>query len=192
MKEDTTITQLHQPGAMLHPMAEIAREGTIQMLAAALMEEAASFTDERLPDGSQRVVGHGTGPSRMIQTGIGQIPIKRQKVRDRNAATSPSAVRPSGHDKHFRPEAAGRAMMHPFLKQPFRQDAAGEQITRSRSAVSEQSHGRLHVLLRWWTHPEEAPQGVRDGQMVGWQANYARNGAFRPCGHMLTQHRSLS
>ena len=87
MKDDTTITPLHQPGSILDPLTEIARDGAHQMLAAALRAEAAGFVarfeDERLPDGRQRVVRHGTGPERMIQTGIGPIPVQRQKVRDR-------------------------------------------------------------------------------------------------------------
>ena len=87
MKDDTTITLLHQPGLILDPLTEIAREGARQMLAAALKAEAATFValfeDERLPDGRQRVVHHGTGPERMIQTGIGAIQVVRQKVRDR-------------------------------------------------------------------------------------------------------------
>ncbi|WP_445323613.1 transposase [Paracoccus yeei] len=87
MKDDTTIPPLHQSGTILDPLAEIAREGARQMLAAALRAEAASFvarfTDERLPDGRQRVVHHGTGPARMIQTGIGPLPVQRHKVRDR-------------------------------------------------------------------------------------------------------------
>ena len=87
MKDDTTITPLHQPGTILDPLTEIAREGARRMLAAALKAEAASFValfeDERLPDGRQRVVHHGTGPERTIQTGIGAIPVARQKVRDR-------------------------------------------------------------------------------------------------------------
>jgi putative transposase len=89
MEDDTTITQLHQPGSILDPLTEIAREGARQMLAAALRAEAASFVaqfeDERLPDGRHRIVRHGTGPERMIQTGIGPIPVQRQKVRDRAA-----------------------------------------------------------------------------------------------------------
>uniref|UniRef100_UPI0018D570DF hypothetical protein n=1 Tax=Paracoccus aminovorans TaxID=34004 RepID=UPI0018D570DF len=36
MKDNTTITQLHQPGTILDPLTEIAREGARQMLAAAL------------------------------------------------------------------------------------------------------------------------------------------------------------
>ncbi len=57
------------------------------MLAAAFKAEAASFLAqfgvERLPDGRQRVVWHGAGPERTIRTGIGSIPVQRQKVRDR-------------------------------------------------------------------------------------------------------------
>lgn len=57
------------------------------MLCAALRAEAASFvaqfSEERLADGRQRVVHHGAGPERTIQTGIGPIPVRRQKVRDR-------------------------------------------------------------------------------------------------------------
>ena len=87
MNDYTTITSLHQPGEILDPLTEIAREGARQMLAAALRAEAASFvasfTVARLPDGRQRVVHHGTGPARMIPTGIGPVPVQRHKVRDR-------------------------------------------------------------------------------------------------------------
>src|SRR6056297_534551 len=87
MNEDTTITPLHQLGSVLDPLTELAREGARQMLAAALKAEAASFVaqfaEELLPDGRQRVVRHGAGPERTIQTGIGAIPVQRPKVRDR-------------------------------------------------------------------------------------------------------------
>jgi transposase-like protein len=87
MKDDNTITLLHQPGSIIDPLTEIAREGARQMLMAALKAEAASFValfgEELLPDGRQRVVRHGAGPERTIQSGIGPIPIQRQKVRDR-------------------------------------------------------------------------------------------------------------
>ena len=78
MNDDTTISPLHQPGSILDPLTEIAREGARQMLAAALKAEAASFVaqfnDDLLPDGRQRVVHHGTGPERTIQTGTGRSP----------------------------------------------------------------------------------------------------------------------
>lgn len=87
MNDDTTITPLDQPGLILDPLTEIAREGARRMLAAALKAEAANlvaqFNDDLLPDGRQRVVHHGTGPERMIQTGIGPLAVTRHKVRDR-------------------------------------------------------------------------------------------------------------
>ncbi len=93
MKDDTTITSLHQPGTILDPLTEIAHEGARRMLMAALKAEAASFValfeDERLPDGRRRVVHHGAGPERTIQTGIGPIPVQRQKVRDRAMGVVP-------------------------------------------------------------------------------------------------------
>lgn len=93
MKDDTTITPLHQPGSITDRLTEIARDGARQMLMAALKAEAASFvaqcSGERLLDGRQRVVHHGTGPERMIQTGIGPVPVQRQKVRDRATDVAP-------------------------------------------------------------------------------------------------------
>jgi transposase-like protein len=95
MKDDTTITLLHQPGSIIDPLTEIAREGGRQMLKAALRAEAASFVaqfgEELLPDGRRRVVRHGTGPEREIQTGIGPIRVARQKVRDRATDVPPEA-----------------------------------------------------------------------------------------------------
>ena len=93
MKDDTTIIPLHQPGSIVDPLTEIAREGARRMLAVALKAEAASFVaqfgEEVLPDGRQRVVRHGCGPERTIQTGIGPIPVARQKVRDRATDVPP-------------------------------------------------------------------------------------------------------
>ena len=87
MNDGTTITPPHQPGLILDPLTEIAREGARRMLAAALKAEAANFVAQfnadLRPDGRQRVVHHGTGPERMIQTGIGPLAVKRHKVRDR-------------------------------------------------------------------------------------------------------------
>jgi putative transposase len=80
---------------IIDPLTEIAREGARQMLKAALRAEAASFVaqfdQELLPDGRRRVVRHGTGPEREIQTGIGPIRVARQKVRDRATDMPPEA-----------------------------------------------------------------------------------------------------
>ena len=93
MKDDITITPLHQPGSIVDPLTEIARDGACRMLAVALKAEAASFiaqfSEELLPDGRQRVVLHGAGPERTIQTGVGPIRVARQKVRDRATDVPP-------------------------------------------------------------------------------------------------------
>ena len=56
------------------------------MLAEMLKAEAdafvAKFAAERLGDGRQRVVRHGFGPERQIQSGIGPLDVQRPKVRD--------------------------------------------------------------------------------------------------------------
>ena len=95
MDDDTTITPLHQPGSVEDPLTEIARDGARRMLAAALRAEAEAFVaqhaEEILPDGRQRVVRHGYGPERSIQTGIGALDVRRPKVRDRAEGVPPEA-----------------------------------------------------------------------------------------------------
>lgn len=90
MKDDSTITALKQPGLIIDPLTEIARDGARRMLALALRSEVdeflALYSEERLEDGRSRVVRHGHGPDRAIQTGIGPIEIARPKVRDRAPA----------------------------------------------------------------------------------------------------------
>jgi putative transposase len=92
MKDDTSVIRLRQRGSVEDPLTEIAREGARRMLVTALEAEIGAFLDgfagERLPDGRQRVVRHGHGPERKIQTGIGALEIRRPKVRDRAAAAS--------------------------------------------------------------------------------------------------------
>jgi putative transposase len=89
MKEDTSIVQFRQPGSVEDPLTEIAREGARRMLASALEAEieafVGQFAEERLPDGRQRIVRHGHGPQRKIQTGVGALEVRRPKVRDRAA-----------------------------------------------------------------------------------------------------------
>lgn len=90
MKDDSTITALKQPGLIIDPLTEIARDGARRMLALALRSEVdeflALYSEERLEDGRSRVVRHGHGPDRAIQTGIGPIEVARPKVRDRAPA----------------------------------------------------------------------------------------------------------
>ena len=94
MKNDTTILPFRQSESIADPLTELAREGARRMLAEALKAEAdafvASFADEQLEDGRQRIVRHGFGPERKIQTGIGALDVQRPKVRDRMDALDPA------------------------------------------------------------------------------------------------------
>ncbi|MDA0224109.1 MAG: IS256 family transposase, partial [Proteobacteria bacterium] len=89
MKNDTSILPFRQSETIADPLTELAREGARRMLAEALKAEAdafvASFANEQLDDGRQRIVRHGFGPERQIQTGIGALDVQRPKVRDRLA-----------------------------------------------------------------------------------------------------------
>src|SRR5712691_7812369 len=87
MSRDTTVVAFRQPEAIDDPLSELAREGARRMLAQMLIAEADSFVamwkDLKLPDGRDRVVRHGHGPHRTIQTGVGPVEVRRAKVRDR-------------------------------------------------------------------------------------------------------------
>jgi putative transposase len=60
MKNDTSILPFRQSETIVDPLTELAREGARRMLAEALKAEAdafvASFAEEKLDDGRQRIV----------------------------------------------------------------------------------------------------------------------------------------
>jgi putative transposase len=87
MEKTTTAVPFRQVDSVDDPLTEIAREGARRMLAVAMGVEADAFVAQHsgvaLPDGRQRVVRHGHGPMRRIQTGVGPLEVQRPKVRDR-------------------------------------------------------------------------------------------------------------
>ena len=89
MKTDTTILAFQHPDEIDDPLTSVLHEGARRLLAQAIEAEAESFLaamqGERLADGRARVVRHGHGPERAIQTGIGAVPVRRAKLRDRGA-----------------------------------------------------------------------------------------------------------
>ena len=97
MSRDTTVIQLRQPDAIDDPLSELAREGARRMLGQVLIAEADAFVamwkDVKLPDGRDRVVHHGYGPERAIQTGIGPVAVRRAKVRDRGKVGAAEKIR---------------------------------------------------------------------------------------------------
>jgi putative transposase len=97
MSRDTTVIPFRQPEAIDDPLTEIAREGARRMLAQVLIAEADAFvavwTDLKLSDGRDRVVRHGHGPRRAIQTGVGPVEVRRAKVRDRGDVDAGEKIR---------------------------------------------------------------------------------------------------
>ena len=86
---DTTVVPLRHPDTIEDPLTAVLRSGARRLLAQAVEAEAEAFLAEmkgmRLPDGRERVVRHGHGPERLVQTGIGPVPVRRAKLRDRGA-----------------------------------------------------------------------------------------------------------
>jgi putative transposase len=97
MLRDTTVVSFRQPDAIDDPLTDLAREGARRMLAQALVAEADAFVaqwkDLKLPDGRDRIVRHGHGPQRTIQTGIGPVEVRRTKVRDRGDVGAGEKIR---------------------------------------------------------------------------------------------------
>lgn len=89
MKIDSTVLAFQHPSEIDDPLTSVLRDGARRLLAQAIEAEAAAFLavmkDERLSDGRARLVRHGHGPQRTIQTGIGPVSVRRAKLRDRGA-----------------------------------------------------------------------------------------------------------
>jgi len=97
MTEPTNVVRFRQPEDIDDPLTDVLRAGARRLLAQAVELEAEAFLaareDLRLPDGRPRLVRHGYGPERQVQTGIGPVPVSRVKIRDRGAAEGGERVR---------------------------------------------------------------------------------------------------
>ncbi|BCA63130.1 transposase [Sphingomonas sp. HMP9] len=97
MTDTTNVVQFRQPDDVDDPLTEVLRAGARRLLAQAVELEAEAFLaardDLRLPDGRSRLVRHGHGPERQVQTGIGPVPVSRVKIRDRGGAEEGERVR---------------------------------------------------------------------------------------------------
>jgi len=97
MNDTTNIVRLRQPDTIDDPLTDILRIGARKLLAQAIEIEAeaylSSMRDLKLPDGRDRLVRHGHGPERTIQTGIGPVAVSRVKIRDRGATDDADRIR---------------------------------------------------------------------------------------------------
>ena len=96
MSEDSVV-RLQQPGTIEDPLTEILRDGARKLLQQAIEAEVeallAEHADLVTEDGRRRLVRHGHGPEREILTGIGPVPVRRAKVRDRGANSAGERIR---------------------------------------------------------------------------------------------------
>jgi putative transposase len=97
MSTSTNVVRLRQPDEIDDPLTEVLRAGARRLLAQAVELEAEAFLtsmrDLKLPDGRDRLVRHGRGPERTVQTGIGPVAVARVKIRDRGATGEADRVR---------------------------------------------------------------------------------------------------
>ena len=77
MNSDSTIVPLRQPEEIDDPLTAVLRNGARRLLAQAVEAEAEAFLATmkgmRLADGRERIVRHGHGPERLVQTGIALV-----------------------------------------------------------------------------------------------------------------------
>ena len=95
---DDNVVRLIQPGAFDDQLTEVLRNGARALLAQAVEAEVAGFLDKhadlKIDDGRARVVRHGHLPEREVMTGIGPVPVKQPRVRDRGVtADDPGRIR---------------------------------------------------------------------------------------------------
>jgi transposase-like protein len=97
MPSDSTVVPLRQPDAVEDPLTAVLRSGARRLLAQAIEAEADAFLATmkgvQLPDGRDRLVRHGHGPERLVQTGIGPVAVQRVRLRDRGADEAGERIR---------------------------------------------------------------------------------------------------
>jgi len=96
MKKDN-VRELIQPGEFKDHLTEVLRQGARNLVLQAVEAEFASFLqdheDKRLEDGRKRVVRHGHLPERKVITGIGAVPVKVPRARDRKGNNKEDIIR---------------------------------------------------------------------------------------------------
>jgi len=104
---DDTITQLPDPsGFGSDPFTDVLRDGARKLIEQAIHAELAAlmaaFSGEKLEDGRARLVRHGHLPEREVMTGIGPVPVKVPRVRDRRPGADKITFTPSILPRYLR------------------------------------------------------------------------------------------
>ena len=104
---DDTIATLPEPsGFSPDALTDVIRDGARKLIAQAIEAELAAlleaFADNRLDDGRARLVRHGHLPERDVLTGVGPVPVKVPRVRDRGTGEEKVAFMPSILPRYLR------------------------------------------------------------------------------------------
>ncbi|CUH39286.1 Transposase [Jannaschia seosinensis] len=104
---DDIIAKLPDPsGFSPDPLTEVIRGGARKLIEQAIEAELAAlliaFTDEKLEDGRARLVRHGHLPERELLTGVGPVPVKVPRVRDRKPGADKIVFTPSILPRYLR------------------------------------------------------------------------------------------
>ncbi len=193
MPSSSTVVSLRQPDEVEDPLTAVLRSGARRLLAQAIEAEAETFLaamkDAQLPGGRDRVVRHGLGPERLVQTGIGAV-----EVRARAPSASVSARRscPDGHGGHEAWMRCCRSSICAASRWATSKEALGallgcqapnlspSVIARLRGE-SEADHGRWQhrdLSARRWSLPSGGRRPTR-GSTSGPTASTCRRGRSR-------------
>ncbi len=101
---ETSINQLPDlSGFSTDLLTEVLRNGARNLIEQAIHAELgalmAAFSHDTLEDGRARLVRHGYLPERKVMTGIGPIPVKVPRVRDRSVGADKITSRPEKRAK---------------------------------------------------------------------------------------------
>jgi len=104
---EATIRQLPNPsGFGSDPLTELVREGARKLIEQAIQAELsallAAHAEEKTADGRARLVRHGHLPERDVLTGVGAIPVKVPRVRDRGEGDEKITFTPSILPRYLR------------------------------------------------------------------------------------------
>jgi transposase-like protein len=90
MQQDSVIALPNLWATVSDPLTEVLRRGAQQLLAQAVEAEVATllalYADRRDNQGRKAIVRNGYLPEREVQTGIGSVPVKVPRVRDRSGS----------------------------------------------------------------------------------------------------------
>ena len=88
MSKHNVVTFPHPQANRTDPLTEVLRQGAQRLLVQAIEAEEetllSTYADARDEHGRQAVVRNGYLPERQVQTGIGAVPVRVPRVRDRS------------------------------------------------------------------------------------------------------------